>query len=45
MEPLIGILCIFLFAVLVIMPIWTIAKLSSHGDDLETLWDRIRIRT
>jgi uncharacterized membrane protein len=42
MEPLIGLLCIFLFAVLVVMPIWTIAKLSNHGDDLKTLRDRIQ---
>ncbi|MFY9926345.1 MAG: DUF2339 domain-containing protein [Opitutaceae bacterium] len=42
MEPLIGLLCIFLIAVLVVMPIWTISKLSSHGNDLHALWDRIR---
>jgi len=42
MESLIGLLCVFLFAVLVIMPIWTISKISSHGNELKDLWDRIR---
>ncbi|HKB56440.1 MAG TPA: DUF2339 domain-containing protein, partial [Lacunisphaera sp.] len=42
MEALLVLLALYLFLVLVVLPIWTIVKVRGHNDELEMLHQRLR---
>jgi uncharacterized membrane protein len=44
MGPFIVVLAIYLIAVLLILPLWTIMRVKAHGEDLEALRTKIRIQ-